>query len=133
MACLEGCKNAGSGLWCQRCWQSRQYQSRRDAGLCYKCGGVRESAHKQCQACRVKYKPKKMVRTETVEPKKESGLIVNSIAKMNMEIEMRGTKTRGTANSTVTTYMLSEEELAKYRAMPVPVVDKVKLSNSKIW
>lgn len=61
------------------------------------------------------------------------GKTITSIAQQGMANEMKGTKTKGTANGEVKEYKLSPEELEKYRAIPAPKEEKVKHTNSKIW
>lgn len=61
------------------------------------------------------------------------GKMSNSLNNQLMSIAMKGTTLKGDANSEIKSYTLSEEELAKYRAMPAPEQKNVKNSNSKIW
>lgn len=55
----------------------------------------------------------------------------NRLIKHAMASDVCGTRiVKGTANSEVVTYSLSEDELAKYRALPKPV----RVTNkTKIW
>ncbi|CAN7358956.1 hypothetical protein [Paenibacillus sp. LjRoot56] len=60
------------------------------------------------------------------------GKMANSIGKQMLTSAIIGTQNvKGDANSPVTTYFLSEEELEKYRALPAPRVEKK--TNSRIW
>lgn len=62
------------------------------------------------------------------------GKMVTAIAKQMITTERIGARNvKGDANSPVTTYFISGEELDKYRAMPAPSTARVKESNSRIW
>lgn len=50
---------------------------------------------------------------------------------VNPRIKGQGLKTKGTASGPVKTYKLTEEELEKYRALPVPTKE-VNFSKAKM-
>lgn len=55
LVCLPDCKTFGTGKLCNRCNTLQKQRERREQGLCYSCGGARESVLTQCETCRVKY------------------------------------------------------------------------------
>lgn len=61
------------------------------------------------------------------------GKMATALNRHLMSRSLKGTTLKGDANSEVTSYTLSAEELEKYRAMPAQTISKPKGSNSKMW